>query len=472
MSDLVLMQHQEGLTDLINRLRARYLDCSNLTPQEAERLGEVLAVLQRDAMFALGDLVRYSEARWPDNYHQCFPEWISPGLLARNAGVCRAFPKEADRQHNCTYSQFLQVAGKPDRQKLLAEMVGLTTDETRVAKRGDGPTVPKTEPEASSLASPRWLLAIDVHYYLNTFYHSGAGVEAATQVSSWITRTVERLKEKGLTDVACCFDSPTNHRKELTKDWEREHQYKGNRGPKEPELITQLQVVRSLLEKAGFSCFTAEGYEADDCIASYAKTFAGKVAILSGDKDMKQCLSGERVVILTDVTWDEDDTSGQMLPTYHWYTEKKHSRIACKNLWEDTFLKKGDEFVPPGLTPRQFIELQCLMGDPSDQIKGAIGIGDQGALRLIHEFGTVDRAIQAAHADNPDDSPWKPHTGLRGGKGWKHAETGAVKRGETRPDDRSSTWEILRAFEPKLEITRALVTLRTDLTVPNATRIG
>ena len=115
MSDLVLMEKQPGLAELMNRAHPRFLDCSNLTLEEAERLGEVLTLLQRDVMFQLGDLARYAEARWPDTFHQCFPEWISPGLLARNAGVCRAFPKEGDRSHECTYSQYLQVAGKPDR---------------------------------------------------------------------------------------------------------------------------------------------------------------------------------------------------------------------------------------------------------------------------------------------------------------------------------------------------------------------
>jgi hypothetical protein len=140
MSDLVLMHKQEALAQLMSRAHARFLDCKDLTLEEAEQLGEVLAILQRDVMFQIGDLARHAEARWPDTWHQAFPAWVSPGLLARNAGVCRAFPKEADRVHDCTYSQYLQVAGKPDRQKLLAEMVGLTTDETR--QQGAGQKVP------------------------------------------------------------------------------------------------------------------------------------------------------------------------------------------------------------------------------------------------------------------------------------------------------------------------------------------
>lgn len=415
----------------MTRLRKRFLDCSGMDLTEAESFGEELALMQRDVMFWLGDLARHAEARWPDTWHQAFPPWISPGLLARNAGVCRAYPKESDRQHECTYSQYLQVAGKPDRQNLLAEMEGQTTDETRVAKRGAGPTVPETEPKAGVLAAPRWLLAVDVNYFLHRFWHSGAGVEAATGVASWVQRTVARLREKGLTDCACCFDSHENHRKALTKDWE--DKYKGNRGPKDPELSHQLNLVRDLLGKANFACVSVEGYESDDCIASYAKTFPGKVAILSQDKDLKQCLSGQRVVMLLDVTWKEDDTSGDLLPEYHWYTEKPHPSIKCKNLLDDT-----------GLTPQQFADLQCLMGDATDCIKGAPGIGAKGALNLMREFGSVAACIEAAH--NEDVRLYK------------------MPRGKAMVNG-------LLELEPKLDTTRQLVTLVDSLEVPQTTRI-
>jgi 5'-3' exonuclease len=431
MSDLVLMEQQQALAELMNRAHPRFLDCSNLTLEEAERLGEVLTLLQRDVMFQLGDLARYAEARWPDTWHQAFPHWVSPGLLSRTAGVCRAYPKEADRQHDCTYSQYMQNTGKPDRQKLLAEMVGLTTDETRATQRGAGPNVPEGATTASHKTAPRWLLAVDVNYFLHRFWHSGAGVESAMSVAAWVGRTVARLKEKGLTDVACCFDDATNHRKKLTEGWE--DGYKGNRGPKDPELIHQLNLVRDLLAKANFSCISVEGHESDDCIASYAKTFPGKVAILSQDKDLKQCLSGQRVVMLLDVTWAEDDTSGDMLPTYHWYTEKPHPHIKCKNLLEDT-----------GLTPQQFADLQCLQGDATDCIKGAPGIGAKGALTLMQTFGSVDACVAAAKCE--DERLMKMSRGKIMAKG-------------------------LLELEPKLEVTRKLVTLVDNLEVPQATRI-
>jgi len=316
----------------------------------------------------------------------------------------------------------MQTANQPDRHERLQAIVeqGLTTDESR-----------KAQQVAVDDKRPRWLLVVDVNYFLHRFWFSGAGVESAVGVSGWIARTVERLREKGLTDCAACFDGQNNHRRELTKDWE--DKYKGNRGPKEPELAQQLNLVYDLIKDSGIACVSIEGYEADDCIASYAKSFPGKVAMLSQDKDLKQCLDGQRVVMLLDVTWQEDETSGDMVPTYHWYTEKPHPRVVSKNLLDDT-----------GLTPQQFPDFQCLMGDATDCITGASGIGEKGALNLIREFGSVAACIQAAHSE--DDRLMKMPRGKIMAKG-------------------------LLELEPKLEITRKLVTLVNSLDVPTTTRI-
>lgn len=390
---------------LVSRMHPRHLDCSNLTLEEAECLGEFLVKMQRDVMFMVGDLARYGEVRWPETYHQCFPEWVSPGLLARTAGVCRAYPSEAERQHEATYSQYMQVSGKPDRQARLAEIVsqGLTTDESRAAQKN--PTGPKP-----------WLLAVDVNYFLHRFWYSGAGVEAAVGVATWIQRTVERLREKGLSDCVCCFDSKINHRKELTKDWEKRYK---DRPPKDPELGQQLNLVYELLKGHGFACVLIEGMEADDVMASYAKQFDGRVTLLSQDKDLKQCLS-DKCNMLLDVDWAEDETSGQQLPDYKWLSAKQHTEAT-------------------GIPPNQWVEYQVLMGDATDGIAGANGIGQKGAADLVKQFGTVEAAIEAAK--NGDESI------------------------------REKKRQALIEFESRLEVTRQLVTLRTDLELPSATRI-
>lgn len=387
----------------LSRMLPRYLDCTNLTMEEAEFLGEFFAKIQRDVNFYLGDLARYSEIRWPETHHQVFPEWVSPGLLSRTAGVCRAYPSQGERKHEATYSQYMQQSGKPDRQKVLAEIVdkGLTTDESRAETKVD---------------KSRWLIAIDVNYFIHRFWYSGAGVESAVSVANWIQRTAERLKAKGLTDVACCFDSKTNHRKELTKDWD--DQYK-DRPEKDPELKQQINLVYELLKGHGFSCVSVDGMEADDCMASYAKQFPGRVTILTQDKDLRQVLS-EKCNMLLDIEYNQDEKTGEHVPEYKWLSAKQHTEAT-------------------GIPPSQWIEYQTLMGDASDGVKGAVGIGQKIAAELIQEFGSIEAAIKAA---KDEDERIKPR-----------------KR------------QALIDFEPKLEITRQLVTMRTDLELPNNTRI-
>jgi len=419
----------------VSRLRKRFLDCSNMTLAEAEQWGKDLIEVQRDIMFQIGDLARFAEAKWPDTHQQIWPEWVSPGLLSRAAGVCRAYPKEEDRQVEATYSQFMQVASRPDRLERLAKIVdaGLTTDESRKELRkgpGGRPLCPKCGTEEGvhggcdcGHLSPkqRWLLAVDVHYFLNRFWYSGAGVEAAVGVSTWVQRTVNRLKEKGLTDCACCFDSKVNHRKEFTKDWE--DRYK-DRPPKDAELVQQLNLVYDLLKGAGFACALVDGMEADDVMASYAKQFQGRVTILTQDKDCRQCLS-EKCNMLLDVEWLEDPTSGEHLPEFKWLSMKQHTETT-------------------GIPPAKWIDLQMIMGDTTDGIKGSIGIGEAGATNLVKTFGSVTAAIQAAKDNDP--------------------KLLAMKRG-------AAMAKSLIEFEAKAEVTRKLVTLRTDLELPGTTRI-
>ena len=263
---------------------------------------------------------------------------------------------------------------------------------------------------------PRWLLAVDVHYHLHRHWFSGAGVEAAVRVAEWVQRTVERLKEKGLTDVACCFDSRSNFRKELTKDWEDKYK---DRPAKDPELVQQLHLVRELLEGYGFACVSQDGFEADDVMASYAAQFKGRITLLSADKDMRQCLS-DHVNMLLDVEWTEDETSGDLLPDYKWLSAKQHTEAK-------------------GLRPDQWAGYQCIMGDNTDNVKGAEGIGEKGAVDLIREFGTLDTTLEAAKFGDERIKPKKR--------------------------------EALIQLAGQLDVVRQLVTLRTDLELPQNTRV-
>lgn len=429
MNQPALQELQTNIVDLGVRAYERHLDCSHLTLEEAERLGELLSTLAKGIGFWLGDLARYSEAKWPDTFHQVWPISQSPGQLSRNAAVCRAYPEPHDRRHDLSFSQYMQVSGKPDRQVRLLEMAekGQTTDESRKTHK----QTPISRTVSGATESPGWLLAVDCNLYLHKFYHSGAGVEAASAVASWIDRIAKKLiEDHGFTDLVCCFDSQRNFRKDLTKD--SEHKYK-DRGAKDPELVKQLNFLHDRLGKLGFCCVSAEGFEADDLLASYAHQYKCRVSLLTHDKDANQCLS-KTTNLLHDVEWVQDDITAEYLPVYGWFS--------AGDLWIATGGEYGDdgERVPgTGIRADQWIDFQTIRGDNCDGIKGAIGIGEKGAADMIKMFGDADTAIAAA------------------------------KDGDERikPKQRDA----LLGLEPRLEITRQLVTLRNDLPIPFATRL-
>jgi 5'-3' exonuclease len=395
----------------MSRLHDLFLDCKGLGIAALETTAADLAFHQRGVNWWIGDVAVAAEAISEKALHQVFPEWMSPDLISRCKAVAKAYPRDEDRNPLASWTIHMREAGRPDRiQRVQAHIdAGRTSDEARQAN----------QQELAKSDRPRWLLAFDVHYYAHRHYFSGAGVETAMQVAEWINRTVERLKEKGATDVLCAFEGRGSFRKELTagEAW-IEHRYK-DRPQKPDDLKHQLQLVRDLIEGQGLCCISMDGYEADDVLASAAAQFPGKTTVVTADKDLRQALS-DTTNILLDVTWAPDETSGEMMPDYKWLTATAHTEAT-------------------GIRPDQWAEFQIIMGDNVDGIQGVAGIGEKGAADLIKQFGSVAECIRAAKADDP--------------------RIKAKKR------------EALIEFEGRHDITRKLVTLRTDLPIPTTTRI-
>lgn len=144
--------------------------------------------------------------------------------------------------------------------------------------------------------------------------------------------------------------------------------YKANRDEMPEDLATQLPLIKRLLEAMRTPVVKADGYEADDSIGALAKQAAEHdvdVFVVSSDKDLMQ-LVGDRV-------WFLNPTKNDMI-------------------YDDAGVK---EFM--GVEPKQVIDLLALKGDAVDNIPGAPGIGEKGALQLIEAYGSVEGAM--AHAD-------------------------------------------------------------------------
>jgi len=137
--------------------------------------------------------------------------------------------------------------------------------------------------------------------------------------------------------------------------------YKANRSAPPPELTMQLPVAIDWIDKMGYKTLGMQGYEADDMIATVthlAREKGYNVRVVSHDKDLYQLIDDGKVVIVDAIkrkTMDED---------------------AC--------------FEKYGVTPKQFIDYQSILGDSADNVPGVRGIGKVGAEKLLKEYGTLD----------------------------------------------------------------------------------
>ena len=130
--------------------------------------------------------------------------------------------------------------------------------------------------------------------------------------------------------------------------------YKANRDATPEDLVRQLDPIHRMVRALGLRLEVSQGCEADDCIASLAARFAAEhpVIIVSGDKDLKQCL-GPNV--------------------YMWDPASK----------EEKLVSETDFTAESGVTPAQWPDVQALIGDTSDNIPGVPGIGPKTARQIF-----------------------------------------------------------------------------------------
>ena len=128
--------------------------------------------------------------------------------------------------------------------------------------------------------------------------------------------------------------------------------YKAHRQATPSELAEQFSYVRRLVEAFGTVACQAEQHGFD-------------VLIVTGDKDALQLVKPGVQVMLT---------------------RKGITDLEIFN--PETF------FAKYGITPKQFIDMKGLMGDPSDNIPGVAGVGEKTALKLLQQFGDMETLLQ------------------------------------------------------------------------------
>ena len=146
--------------------------------------------------------------------------------------------------------------------------------------------------------------------------------------------------------------------------------YKATRKPMPDELRAQDPLIRELIGEMGIAILEAEGYEADDILGTvslYCEREGLEAVLVTGDRDSFQ-LSGPRTTIL--------------------YTKKGIT---------DT-VRVTPEYIREtyGIEPVQLIDVKSLMGDTSDNIPGVPGVGEKTALKLVQQYGSLEKVLDAA----------------------------------------------------------------------------
>ena len=180
-----------------------------------------------------------------------------------------------------------------------------------------------------------------------------------------LLKTVEEEKPEKLA-VAFDVHAPTLRA-------QRYADYKGTRKPMPDELRAQDPIIRELIVRMGLPILEMAGYEADDILGTVSARCEREdreAVIVTGDRDSFQ-LSGEKTTIL--------------------YTKKGIS---------DT-VRVTPEYIKEvyGLEPKQMIDVKGLMGDASDNIPGVPGVGEKTALKLIAQYGSLEKVLDTADAE-------------------------------------------------------------------------
>jgi 5'-3' exonuclease len=134
-------------------------------------------------------------------------------------------------------------------------------------------------------------------------------------------------------------------------------------------LVPQIPVLLDVLAALGLATAGADGFEADDVLATLAARDTDPCEVVTGDRDL-MALADERVRVL--------------------YVGRGVAKL------ED--LGPDEVQTRYGVPAARYADFAALRGDPSDGLPGVAGIGAKTAAVLVTRFGSVEQIVAAAMA--------------------------------------------------------------------------
>jgi len=173
------------------------------------------------------------------------------------------------------------------------------------------------------------------------------------------------IKEQSPDYLAVAFDPP-----QKSFRFRLYEEYKANRQKMPDDMRSQIGEIKRMVETLGITILEHADYEADDVLGTIAEKFSSdevEVYLVTGDKDAYQLV-------------------------------KDNVRIYAntKGISEYEIFDEEGVVNKTGLEPDRIIDYMALMGDASDNVPGVKGIGEKTALKLITEYGTLEKIYENA----------------------------------------------------------------------------
>jgi DNA polymerase-1 len=205
-------------------------------------------------------------------------------------------------------------------------------------------------------------LAYRAFYALPVENFSTTTGQTTNAVYGFTSMLINLLRDEQPSHIGVAFDvSRVTFRSEVFAE------YKANRTTSPDEFKGQVDLIKEVLAALRIPTLEAEGYEADDVIATVttrAEREGYDVLICTGDRDALQLVS-DRVTVL-------------------------YPRKGVSDMWRFTPESMAEKY---GLTPAQYPDFAALRGDPSDNLPNIPSVGEKTATKWVVEFGDLDTLV-------------------------------------------------------------------------------
>lgn len=210
---------------------------------------------------------------------------------------------------------------------------------------------------------------VDVSGFIHRAYYSRPALQATdgspvSAVVGFLDMMGHLMKYAAHGRIGLCFDTrkPTWRHKLYPE-------YKANREEKPADLSAQFITVMQAADALALARIEAEGYEADDLLATYTRLAVERghpVVIVSSDKDLMQIVRDDMGIVMFDPM-------------------------------KKTMLNQASVKAKWGVEPWQIGDVLAIGGDAADNIKGCPLVGPKTAAEYVAKWGDLDGVLN--HVD-------------------------------------------------------------------------